>query len=343
MTIATIQKSTPQSPRLLDRVRDAIRLRHFSYSTEKTYLLWTRQYILFHRKRQPREMGANEVGAFLTHLAVDRRVSASTQNQALNALIFLYRHVIGTDIGEIENLVRAKRPKRIPEVLSVEEVRRVLDAMTGTHQLMARLLYGTGMRLMEGVRLRVKDVDFDRGEITVRSGKGAKDRRTMMPQALKAPLEQHLWRVKLLFEEDRRNDAPGVELPEALGRKYPQAGLEWPWQWVFPARGLSRDPRSGTVRRHHILEDGLQRAVKGAARLARTGKRVNCHILRHSFATHLLESGYDIRTVQELLGHSHVSTTMVYTHVLNRDGLGVRSPLDLLPAPARQPSTGSVA
>ncbi len=234
------------------------------------------------------------------------------------------------DVGQIENLVRAKRPKRVPEVLSREEVRRVLDGMSGTHQLMARLLYGTGMRLMECVRLRVKDVDFDRNEIAVRGGKGAKDRRTMLPQSLKAPPVEHLRRVKLLYEEDRRNDSPGVELPGGLERKYPRAGQEWPWQWVFPARGLSRDPRSGVVRRHHVLEDGLQRAVKAAARLAQTGKRVNRHIFRHSFATHLLESGYDIRTVQELLGHSHVSTTMVYTHVLNRGGLGVRSAIDLV-------------
>ena len=271
------------------------------------------------------------MGAFLTHLAVDRKVSASTKNQALNAIIFLYRHVIKTDIGRIENLVRAKHPTRVPEVLSRQEVGRVLDAMTGTHGLMARLLYGTGIRLMECVRLRIKDVDFDRNEITIRRGKGAKDRRTMLPLSLKAALKEHIRRVRLLYEEDRRNDVPGVELPEGLANKYPNAGKEWPWQWVFPARNHSRDPRSGIVRRHHVYEDGLQRAVKHAARLAHVGKRVNCHILRHSFATHLLESGYDIRTVQEFLGHSDVSTTMIYTHVLNRGSFGVRSPIDMAP------------
>lgn len=323
-------QSAPKPPKLLDQVRAEIRLRHFSYRTEQSYVHWIRRFILHHGKRHPREMGASEIGAFLTHLAVDRKVSASTQNQALNALIFLYRHVLKTEVGEIENLVRAKRLQRIPEVLSREEVRRVLDGMSGTYQLMARLLYGSGMRLMECVRLRVKDIDLDRCEIIVRSGKGDKDRRTMLPLSLKEALEDHLRRVRLLYEEDRRSDVAGVQLPEGLERKYPTAGKEWAWQWVFPASGLSRDPRSGTVRRHHVVEDNLQRAVKAAARWADMNKRVNCHILRHSFATHLLENGYDIRTVQELLGHSHVSTTMVYTHVLNRGGLGVRSPMDVL-------------
>ena len=275
-------------------------------------------------------MGATEVGAFLTHIAVDRKVASSTQNQALNALVFLYRHVLNKDVGEIENMVRAKRPVRIPEVLNKEDVRRVLDGLSGIHQIMARLLYGTGMRLMECVRLRIKDINFEKNEITVRGGKGAKDRRTMLPLAVKASLEEHYRRLKLIFEDDQRNNVTGVFLPDALETKYPNAGKEWPWQWVFPAKTVSKDPRSGLVRRHHILEDGLQRAVKGAGQLAQIDKRVNCHILRHSFATHLLENGYDIRTVQELLGHSHVATTMVYTHVLNRGGLGVRSPMDVL-------------
>jgi integron integrase len=323
-----IKTAIANPPKLLDQVRIEIRLRHLSYRTEQAYVHWIRRFILFHGKRHPREMGAVEVSAFLTHLAVERTVSASTQNQALNAIVFLYRHVVKADIGDIENIVRAKRPVRVPEVLSKEETRRVLDAMTGTPQLMARLLYGTGLRLMECLRLRVKDIDFDRNEITVRGGKGGKDRRTMLPASLKQPLEDHVRRVRLLYEEDRRNRVAGVVLPDALEIKYPNAGIEWPWQWVFPARGLSRDPRSGIFRRHHTVPDGLQRAVKAAAGLANVSKRANCHVFRHSFATHLLESGYDIRTVQELLGHSHVATTMVYTHVLKRGGLGVRSPLD---------------
>lgn len=261
--------TTPQTeaPRLFDHVRDEIRHQHLALSTEKMYVHWIRRFVLFHGKRHPRDMGAGEIGAFLTHLAVAQQVSASTQTQALNAIVFLYKHVLKVDVGQIENLVRAKRARRVPEVLSREEVRRVLDGMSGTHQLMARLLYGTGMRLMECVCLRGKDVDFDRNEIAVRGGKGAKERRTMLPQSLKAPLVEHLRRVKLLCEEDCRNDSPGVELPGGLERTYPRAGQEWPWQWFFPARGLSRDPRSGVVRRHHVLEDGLQRAVKAAARL----------------------------------------------------------------------------
>lgn len=324
----TIKTAIANPPKLLDQVRIEIRLRHLSYRTEQAYVHWIRRFILFHGKRHPREMGAAEVGEFLTHLAVERRVSASTQNQALNAIVFLYRQVVKADIGGIENIVRAKRPVRIPEVLSKDEARRVLDAMTGRPQLMARLLYGTGLRLMECLRLRIKDIDFDRNEIIVRDGKGGKDRRTMLPESLKQPLLEYVRRVRLLYEEDRRNRVAGVELPDALERKYPNAGIEWPWQWVFPARSMSRDPRSGILRRHHTVPDGLQRAVKAAARLANISKRANCHVFRHSFATHLLESGYDIRTVQELLGHSHVATTMIYTHVLKRGGLGVRSPLD---------------
>ena len=315
-------------PRFLDQVAQACRLKHLAYRTEQSYVAWVKRFILFHNKRHPKEMGPTEVRAFLTHLAVNRRVSASTQNQALNAIAFMYRDVVRRDPGEFGEFERAKRPKRLPTVLTRDEVKRVLAHLEGTYGLMARLLYGTGMRLMECVRLRIKDVDFARGTITVRSGKGDQDRTTILPESIREQLESHIERLRELFAQDREANLRGVELPEASAAKSPNAGTSWPWQWVFPGRDVSRDPRSGIVRRHHVVEDGLQRALKRAVQLAKLSKPASCHTLRHSFATHLLEAGTDIRTVQDLLGHSDVSTTMIYTHVMAKPGLGVRSPLD---------------
>ena len=317
----------PTSKKLLDRVRDAIRVKHYSIRTEQAYVSWIKRYIYFHDVRHPAEMGAPEVEAFLTHLAVNENVAASTQNQALSALLFLYREVLHQDLGPIDAL-RAKKPKRLPTVLTKDEIRRVLDHLSSTHQLMAKLLYGSGLRLMECLRLRVKDVDFAQRQIIVRNGKGEKDRVTMLPESLVAPLQDHLRFVERLHQEDLAKGFGAVYLPYALERKYPNANREWIWQYVFPSRRLSVDPRSGVVRRHHLHESGLQKAVRAAARTAEIPKKVSCHTFRHSFATHLLESGYDIRTVQELLGHKNVKTTMIYTHVLNRGPLAVRSPLD---------------
>jgi integron integrase len=314
--------------KLLDQVREAIRVKHYSIRTEEAYVNWIKRYIFFHHKRHPREMGVAEIEAFLTHLAVDQHVAASTQNQALHALLFLYREVLKIDLERPVDAVRAKRPKRLPTVLTKAEVRQVLESMSGTHQLMAKLLYGSGLRLMECLRLRVKDLDFAQRQIIVRNGKGHKDRVTMLPESLIPDLQRHLHHVKLIHEEDLAKGYGSVYLPDALERKYPNANREWLWQYVFPATQLSKDPRSGEMRRHHLHESSLQKAVRQAARLAGIPKRVTCHTFRHSFATHLLEDGYDIRTVQELLGHEDVKTTMIYTHVLNRGGLAVRSPLD---------------
>jgi integron integrase len=316
------------APRLLDRVRQAARLKHYSIRTEEAYVSWVRRYVRFHGTRHPQEMGMQEVESFLTDLAVHKRVAASTQNQALSALLFLYSEVLQQPLEGPLQSVRAKQPERVPTVLSRQEVRRVLDALTGTHQIMGQLLYGSGLRLMECVRLRVKDVDFAQLQLAVRDGKGSKDRITLLPQRLAAPLQLHLQYVKLLHERDLRSGGGAVYLPTALDAKYPNADREWIWQYVFPSEALSEDPRSGALRRHHLNESGLQKAVKRAARLADIPKRISCHVFRHSFATHLLEDGYDIRTVQELLGHRDVKTTMIYTHVLNRGGRGVRSPLD---------------
>jgi len=305
-----------------------IRTRHYSIRTEESYLQWVRRFILFHGKRHPADMGAPELEAFLTHLAVERSVAASTQNQALSAILFLYREVLGVQLPWLDGVTRAKKPQRLPVVLTPEEVMRVLGKLEGTSALMARLLYGSGLRLMECVRLRVKDVDFERRELVVREAKGGKDRVTMLPQGLVEPLQKHLRRVAELHGEDLKQELGAVWLPHALAVKKPAASTEWGWQYVFPARKLSIDPRSGVKRRHHVDEKALQRSIKAA--LARAGivKPATTHTLRHSFATHLLENGYDIRTVQELLGHADVSTTQIYTHVLNRGGLGVRSPLD---------------
>lgn len=320
----------PTSPKLLDQLRDKLRLKHYSIRTEVQYVQWVRRFILFHDKRHPQEMGAGEVEAFLTHLAVSGRVAASTQNQALSALLFLYREVLEIDLPWLDNVVRAKRPARLPVVLTHNEVQAVLGRMTGAHGLMARLLYGTGMRLMECVRLRVKDVDFERAEILVRDGKGAKDRVTMLPQSLIPILNEHIRHRRLLYEDDLAKDMAAVYLPDALEQKYPKAATDWIWQYIFVAKGYSVDPRSGVERRHHMDEKLLQRAMKKAVLAAGVTKPATPHTLRHSFATHLLQAGYDIRTVQELLGHSDVATTMIYTHVLNKGGKGVISPLDHL-------------
>lgn len=324
-----MQPSTTRTePRLLDRVREAIRLRHYSTRTEQAYLGWIRRYILFHNQRHPKEMGTAEIEAFLSHLATRQNVAASTQNQALNALVFLYRHVLDRDIGDLDGLIRAKRPYRLPVVFTRDEVQRVLASLDGVHRLMASLLYGSGLRLMECLRLRIKDLDFQRREILVRHGKGGKDRVTMLPDSLIPALQSQLERAQLCHRQDLAEGFGRVYLPKALARKYPNADREWGWQYAFPASKRSIDPRAGEERRHHLHETVLQYAVKRAVRQAGIDKPGSCHTFRHSFATHLLESGYDIRTVQELLGHKDVRTTMIYTHVLNRGGSGVRSPLD---------------
>ena len=314
--------------KLLDQMREVLRLKHMSYRTEEAYVSWVKRFILFHDKRHPKDMGAEDIRAFLIHLAVQDKVAASTQKSALNALVFLYRHVLKQPFPELGEIERAKRPRRVPTVFTMEEVTAVLAQLTGIHRLMASLLYGAGLRLMECVRLRVKDVDFAYHQRTVRDGKGQQDRVTVLPQSVDEALQRHLAKVKLLHEEDLAEGYGEVYLPYALARKYPHAGTSWVWQYVFPASKRSMDPRSGIARRHHLSEAILQRAVKHAIHQAGIPKRGSCHTLRHSFATHLLERGYDIRTVQELLGHKDVSTTMVYTHVLQRGGKGVRSPLD---------------
>lgn len=317
----------PTSRKLLDQVRDALRLKHYSYRTEQAYVGWISRYILFHNKRHPKDLGAREVEAFLTHLAVNEHVAAATQNQAFSALLFLYRAVLQRDLGPLDAL-RARRPRRVPTVLTQEETRRLLAQLSGIYGLMTRLLYGSGLRLMECLRLRVKDLEFERRAVVVRDGKGEQDRVTILPDSLIPMLKEHLMRVKRLHEEDLARGNGAVYLPDALERKYPNANREWGWQYVFPSGRLSVDPRSGAVRRHHLDESGLQKAVRQAARRAGIVKPVGPHTLRHCFATHLLENHYDIRTVQELLGHKDVKTTMIYTHVLNRGGLAVQSPLD---------------
>lgn len=316
-------------PKLLDRMREKIRFKHYSIRTEQTYVDWARRYILFHGKRHPADMGAAEVEAFLTHLAVNRKVSASTQNQARSALLFLYKEVLDLDLPWLDGTVPAKQGRRLPVVLTQHEARALLQELSGTMWLAASLLYGSGLRLLEGLRLRVKDIEFERREIVVREGKGNKDRVTVLPENVIVPLRAHLDRVKVLHDKDLAEGYGAVHLPNALARKYPKAATAWGWQYVFPSRKRSRDPRSGVERRHHLQPDSVQRAVKIAVSRAGIAKPASPHTLRHSFATHLLQSGYDIRTVQELLGHASVQTTMIYTHVLNRGGRGVRSPLDL--------------
>ena len=320
----------PERPRLMDQVRERLRVKHYSIRTEQVYTDWIKRFILFHGKRHPEGMGAPEVETFLTDLAVRGKVSASTQNQAKSALLFLYREVLGLELPWLDNITQAKIPERLPVVLTVAESRAVLDRLSGSHWLVASLLYGAGLRLMEALRLRVKDVDFAGHEIVVREGKGFKDRVTMLPTSVVDPLKQHLEKVRLLHQKDLAAGLGEVYLPYALGKKYPGAGREWGWQYIFPSIKHSIDPRSNVTRRHHLDEKGIQRAMKQAVRDAGIVKPATPHTLRHSFATHLLQSGYDIRTVQELLGHKDVSTTMIYTHVLNRGGKGVQSPLDLM-------------
>ncbi len=319
-----------QGPRLLDALRTQLRVMHYAYRTEEAYVDWVRRFILFHGKKHPRDMGPKEVSEFLSHLAVARNVSASTQNQAKAALLFLYRHVLGTQLPWVDDVVIAKVPQRLPVVLTAREVRSLLHELNGTTALVASLLYGTGMRLMEGLRLRVKDIDFERREIVIREGKGSKDRVTVLPENLIEPLQQRLRKTQQVHQADLDAGYGEVHMPDALQVKYPKAGRAWGWQYVFPSQARSVDPRSGVVRRHHLSEQSVQRAISGAAKRAGIHKPCSPHTLRHSFATHLLQAGYDIRTVQELLGHANVATTQIYTHVLNKGGRGVLSPLDQL-------------
>ncbi|HEX9127679.1 MAG TPA: integron integrase [Gemmatimonadaceae bacterium] len=325
--------------KLLDSLRVTLRTKHYSIRTEESYVLWARRFILFHKKRHPSSMGAPEINEFLSHLAVDRNVSASTQNQALSALLFLYRDVLGDEVPWLEDLVRAPRSIRIPTVLTRAEVRMLIGAMSGTAQLVARILYGSGVRLLEGLRVRIKDLDFASGEITVRNGKGDKDRTTMLPRAVMPALRERLARVRELHDAEIAEGFGTVWLPDALAVKYPHAERSWSWQWVFPSARRSTDPRSGAVRRHHLGPHLIQRAVQKAALAAAITKMVGPHTLRHSFATHLLAGGHDIRTVQELLGHSDVKTTMIYTHVLGLGASGVQSPLDGLEEPEDSATT----
>jgi integron integrase len=315
--------------KLLDQYSEFLRNRHYSLRTEKTYIGWVRQYILYHNKRHPREMGVDEINAFITHLVNQKTVSASTQNQAISAILFLYRNVLQIELDDRALVpIRPTKPKRIPTVLSRQEARKVIAHLDGIYRLMTQIMYGAGLRLMEVMRLRVKDLDFANHQMIVRDGKGENDRLTLFPDILLEPLRLHLRQVKAQHDLDLSRGYGTVYLPYALQRKYPSANREFAWQYVFPAREMSIDPVSGLKQRHHLNEANLQRAVKQAARLARIDKPVTPHAFRHSFATHLLENGYDIRTVQELLGHKDVKTTMIYTHVLNRGGLAVKSPLD---------------
>ena len=322
-----------RAPRLLDQVRERVRYLHYSLRTEQAYVHWIRAFVRFHGCRvHPREMGAAEVEAFLTWLASERQVAASTHGQALSALLFLYQKVLGMDLPWMQSIGRPRRQPRLPTVLSQSEVARTLAHLAGTHRLLAQLLYGTGMRITEALQLRVKDLDFERRTLIVRCGKGGKDRALMLPEALLAPLREQLATARLLWAADREGGVPGVQLPDALARKYPRAPCAWSWFWVFAQDELSRDPRSEVVRRHHLYDETFQRAFKKAAARAGIERPATPHTLRHSFATHLLQAGYDIRTVQSLLGHADVSTTMIYTHVLKVGGGGVKSPLDALAA-----------
>ncbi len=319
-----------EKPKLLNQMRNRLRVLHYSIHTERSYLDWVKRFIQFHDMRHPGTMGSDEIESFLNNLAVEKQVAASTQNQALSAVLFLFKEVLKQDPGWAGESKRAKRPKKLPVVFSQQEVEAILFHLDGVYWLMAHLLYGAGLRLMECVRLRVKDLDFDRNQINVRDGKGGKDRRSMFPQVLKKPLKNHLESVKQLHDKALAAGHGTVYLPDALEKKYASAASDWAWQYVFPATKLSKDPRSGVIRRHHLNHQRLQRKVKTAIRSAGIPKNGTCHSLRHSFATHLLESGYDIRTIQDLLGHKDVKTTMVYTHILNKGGKGVISPSDIL-------------
>jgi integron integrase len=315
-------------PRLLDRVRESLRIRHYSYRTEQQYVGWIRRFIIFHDRRHPETLGGQHVEAFLSHLAIERQVSAATQAQALAAILFLYKQVMKLDLPWLAGVVRATRPKRLPVVLTRSEVRRVLDALPEKYRLIASLMYGSGLRLLEALRLRVKDVNTDQRLLLIRNGKGAKDRVTILPESLIATMEHQIDEARRKHDIARASGFGSVELPHAVARKYPNAHLEFGWQYVFPADRPSRDPRTGEWRRHHVFEDSVQRNVKQAVRDARIEKPASSHTFRHCFATHMLESGADIRTVQELMGHSSVKTTQIYTHVLNRGGIAARSPLD---------------
>lgn len=328
--IRTRPSGGPGRPTLVAVLRTALRTRHYSRRTEDAYVRWVRRFVRYHGRRHPAELGQEEIAQFLSSLAERSRVSAATQNQAASALLFLYRNVLGKDIGRIDGVVRAKAPRRLPVVLTRDEVRRMLGRLEGTSRLVVAILYGSGLRLQECLHLRIKDVDLGAGEIRVRRGKGGHDRITMLSQSVRADLQAHLSRVRRLHQRDRARGAGFVELPDALRRKLPSASTAWPWQWVFPAARQYRDRATGELRRHHLHETVVQRAVARAVRETGLAKRASCHTFRHSFATHLLEDGYDIRTVQELLGHKDVRTTMIYTHVLNRGPLGVRSPADRL-------------
>jgi len=319
-----------KSPRLLDQVRSFMRIKHYSFKTEKTYVSWMIRYFKFHHMKHPREVGPVGIVSYMRFLAEDKKVAGKTQNQAFNAIIFLYRNILQMNVEKLGEFPRAFSSKRLPVVLSKMETFRLLDAVRDEHKLFLQLLYGTGMRLMEGLRLRLKDVDFEKNTIMIRQGKGDKDRLVMLPSKLKDQLWAQGARVRYLHQRDLENGYGEVYLPYALARKYPNAGKEWYWQFLFPSRTVSKDPISGKIRRHHLHESAIQKAVRGAAQLIKIGKLIGPHTLRHSFATHLLENGYDIRTVQELLGHRQVSTTMIYTHVLNRPGVSVKSPLDQL-------------
>ena len=314
--------------KLLDNVRNVMRVQHYSYQTEKTYIYWIRQYIFFHNVKHPAEMGASEIQAFLTHLAVERNVSASTQNQALASLLFLYKEVLKVDLPWLDGFTPAKKSVRVPVVLTKEEVKVILGGLEGKNWLIASLLYGSGLRLIEALRLRVKDLDFGYRQIVIRDGKGAKDRFTVLPAKLIEPLQKQLENAKKLHEQDLRRGLGRVEMPFALARKYPNAEKEWAWQYVFPSKSLSKNPRTGATGRHHASPSSLQKPFKDVLRKSRIAKNASPHTLRHSFATHLLQDGYDIRTIQELLGHKELSTTMIYTHFLNQHRLGVRSPVD---------------
>jgi len=321
--------SSPQGKKLLDQYRDQIRLKQYSPRTEETYTHWVREYILFHNKRHPREMGVLEINRFITHLVVERKASASTQNQALSAILFLYRNLLHIELDESSlDFIRPKKGKRVPVILSREEARAIIEKLTGPYKLMVQVMYGSGVRLMECLRLRVKDIDFENHQILVYDGKGGDDRVTMLPDSILVPLREHLQQIKVLHQKDVAAGFGSVYLPFGLDKKFPNVHKQWIWQYVFPASVLSADPQTGIVRRHHIHETALQKSIRAAAHLAQVDKRVTPHTFRHSFATHLLQNGYDIRTVQELLGHKDVKTTMIYTHVLQRGGLAVKSPLD---------------
>ncbi len=321
-------KAEPPPRKLLDRVRDQVRVKHYSYRTEETYVQWIKRFIVFHGKRHPSEMGSDEVNAFLTHLAVQENVAASTQNQALSAILFLYREVLQQELGLNLDAVRAKRPHYLPTVLSIGEVLEVIKHISGVYQIVAKLLYGSGLRLKEALQLRVKDIDFAQQQIIVRDAKGMESRVTVLPTSIEEPLKEHLQRVKRIHQQDLERGYGETLLPFSLARKYPNAAKEWIWQYVFPSGRIAKDTHSELICRYHLHESGMQKALKQAVRNAKIEKKVGCHTFRHSFATHLLQNGYDIRTVQELLGHKDVKTTMIYTHVLNKGGRGVRSPLD---------------